>query len=1200
MLWEVFRFEVRYHLQQPIFWIGLFFFSLITFLAVTTDAVVLGGSIGQIHRNAPYVIMQMLLINSFLGVFVTTAFVAGAVVRDQELNTQELFFSSRLGKREYLLGRFGGALAVSILLNLGAVIGIVTGSLMPWLEAERVGPFSVIPYLHSFLILVVPNTFLTACIFFGLATLTRSMVSTYVGVVGMLTAYAIAENFLYDLENEGLAVVLDPFGAAAFTVSTKYWTVAEKNSQLLELAGPFLTNRLLWMGVASTILLFTWWRFSFQLKESRKRRRQRVSEETDADFETLPAPVTVPPTRIAPDFSRSATIGRFFNQTAMEIHGVLRSPAFFVILGFGVLNMIANSSIIDQIYGTPIHPVTHLMIRILQGSFLFVFIIITFYSGELVWRERSFRVDEIYDALPVPNWLMWGAKTAALGFVIVSLLLVSIVTAVGIQAYSGYFNFEPGLYLRGMLLVVGVPLLLSGVLALFLQVVSNNKYLGFLLMIAYFISGPALSALDYDHNLYQYAGAPAAPYSDMNGFGHFVAPLFWFYLYWAFGAAILTVLIHLFWQRGSEESWRLRLQLARQRFTRPVAGATGVALLGFLATGAWIFINTNIFNEYVPDDLSEARQVRYEKEYKQFEGLPQPRIASVYADVDIYPERRALSVRGRYALINKTDGPIPALHLRVNPNVRINRIELPGSRLERADAELGYYIYRLEPEMPAGAAWEIGFDLAVETRGFVNSTPNLNLVYNGTFFNSADYFPHLGYSRVGQLTDPNDRRKHGLPALERMPSIDDEAARRNNYISNESDWIDFETVVSTSPDQIALAPGYLQREWTESGRRYFHYKMDAPILGFFAYLSARWEVTRDRWNDVTIEVYHHPSHAYNVERMIDSVKKSLDYFSTHFSPYQHRQVRIIEFPRYASFAQSFPNTIPFSESIGFIARLDDDEEAIDYVFYVTAHEVAHQWWAHQVIGGFNQGATVMSETMSQYSALMVMKQEYGPQMMRRFLKYELDNYLRSRGGELLEELPLLLVENQPYIHYRKGSVVMYALQDYLGEDVLNRALADYVEAVKFQQPPYTTSREFLSFVRRAAPPENQALLTDLFESITLYENRALSARSRTSGDGRFSVRIEVEAAKFRSDGQGREESVPIDDWVDVGVFGEKGADTPPEGKVLILKRVKVSDSKQVFELVVDEKPLKAGIDPFNKLIDRSPENNIVAVEQADG
>ena len=537
----------------------------------------------------------------------------------------------------------------------------------------------------------------------------------------------------------------------------------------------------------------------------------------------------------------------------------------------------------------------------------------------------------------------------------------------------------------------------------------------------------------------------------------------------------------------------------------------------------------NVVNEYLPSDVQEGRQAEYEREYKQYEELPLPRITALYADVDIYPERRVVDIRGRYTLRNRTASPVPTLHITVNPLVTVRAIEAPGLELTLDDETLGYRIYELSDPLAPGAAMELAFDVAIENPGFVTSGSNINVVENGTFINNLQYFPRIGYSRGGELGDPNERRKLGLVPIQRMPSIDDVAARRRHYITGESDWIDFETVVSTSADQIALAPGYLQREWEEAGRRYFHYKMDAPILGMVAYLSADWEVARDRWNDVAIEIYYDEAHPYNVDRMIDGVKKSLDYLSSQFSPYQHSQVRIVEFPRYARFAQSLPNTIPFSESIGFIAKLDDeDEDAIDYVFYVTAHEVAHQWWAHQVIGGNLQGSTVLSETMSQYSALMIMEREYGREQMRRFLKYELDNYLGSRGGELIEELPLLLVENQGYIHYRKGSLVMYALRDYVGEEALNAALARYVAAVGFQEPPYTYAREFLSFVREVVPPEYESVIEDLFETITLYDNRTgggdlrATARrdlSRQAGGG--SAEVPRRRARRRARGAGR-------------------------------------------------------------------------------
>ena len=1214
MLAEIFRFELRYQLRQPIFLLAAAFFFLSAFLAVTTDAVVIGGSIGNVDRNAPFVILQLLLVMSLLGVFVTTAFVASPVLRDHEAGTHELFFTTPIRKRDYLVGRFAGAMAVALAVFVPVALGVLLGSLMPWLDPERVGPFRAGPYLQGLLLFVVPNVLFTGSVQFALATLTRSLVATYASVVGMFVAYGIAGNLLADIENETLAAMLDPFGGGAFGIATRYWTVAERNTMLLPVDGALLANRLVVLGLAVLVFAAAYRRFSFTVVDRRPGRRwwpwrrgrdEGLAEPGDPSRDAVEAQgaAAVPALpgssgRVTLRFSGLRQLAR---QTRLEVAGVVRSMAFLVILAFGVLNMLGNSSMVDRLFGTPVYPVTHLMISILQGGVLFVLIIVTFYSGELVWRERTARVHELFDALPVPNWALWGAKLIALALIVAALMLVSILTGMGIQAWRGYYDFEVGLYLRGLLLAGGFPFLFAAVVALFLQVAANNRYLGYLLMILYFISVPVLAAWDFDHRLYQFGGAPGAPYSDMNGFGHFVQPLVWFSLYWTLGAGMLAVVIHLLWVRGVAGGLRDRLRIARQRFTPAVRATAGAFALGFVAAGAYIFYNTNVLNEYVPGDLQEERLARYERQYKQYEALPQPKITALYAEVDIYPERRAVDIRGRYTLRNPEESPVDALHLSLNPELIVRSIDAPGLRLELDDDTLGYRIYDLDAPLAPGASMELAFEVAVENPGFVNSGSNTSVVANGTFFNNFAYLPRIGYARAVELVDPNDRRRLGLAPIQRMPSIDDAAARRHHYITPESDWIDFETVVSTSPDQIALAPGYLQREWTEGGRRYFHYEMDAPILGLVAWLSADWEVARDRWNDVAIEVYHHHAHTYNVERMIDAVKKSLDYLTSQFSPYQHRQIRIVEFPRYARFAQSLPNTIPFSESIGFIARLDeDDEEAIDYPFYVTAHEVAHQWWAHQVVGGRVQGATVLSETMSQYAALMIMEREYGREQMRRFLKYELDSYLSQRGGELIEELPLLRVENQGYIHYRKGSLVMYALRDYVGEEALNAALRRYVEAVRFQEPPYTYSREFLSFVREAVPPELDYIIEDLFETITLYDNRLVDATYEPAPGGGYVVRLEVEAKKYRADGQGVETEIPVDDWIDLAVFGTRAPGASPEGKLLALEKRRIDDGRATFELVVDEEPRRAGIDPFTKLIDRNPDNNVAAVSVADG
>ncbi len=119
--------------------------------------------------------------------------------------------------------------------------------------------------------------------------------------------------------------------------------------------------------------------------------------------------------------------------------------------------------------------------------------------------------------------------------------------------------------------------------------------------------------------------------------------------------------------------------------------------------------------------------------------------------------------------------------------------------------------------------------------------------------------------------------------------------------------------------------------------------------------------------------------------------------------------------------------------------------------------MGHQWWGHQVIPANVQGSAVLSESLSEYSAYLAMEQLYGEHHLRKFLKYEMDRYLRGRSGEILEELPLMRAENQQYIHYPKGGIVMYPLKDRLGEDNLNYALRSFLEEFQYQSDPYPTN-----------------------------------------------------------------------------------------------------------------------------------------------
>lgn len=1200
MLKAIALFELRTQIKRPLLWLVFGVFSLMAFGATVSDSVRIGGGIGNIHRNAPSVILQFHLILSIMGLLIGTMFVAGAILRDFETGTYEMFFSRPIRKRDYLLGRFLAAFGVSVVAFLGVPLGMIAGGFVPWLDPARLGPFMPQAYLYAMLVLALPNLFLSAATFFTVAGLTRSMLYTYLAVIGFFAVYVISLTLVRDIETRPLAALLDPFGVAAVGQATRYWTVVESNSALPPLSGALLANRLIWLGVALAMLAVALLRFRFTQPARKHGRKALVATETHGLPDTTVSGGAGLP-GISLSFTSGAAFRQLLHQARLEVQGVLKSVPFAVILAFGILNLIASVLFADMLYGTAVWPVTHLMIGAIQSSFIFLLVIvITFYSGEVIWRERSMKLDEVTDAMPVPNGVFLAAKLAAQIAVVLAFAAAGVGTAMACQLAMGYTHLEPLVYLEGFVEMV-LPFVFFCFLASFLQVASRNKFVGYLLMVLALVMSAVLRSLHFDHNLYTFAGTPAAPYSDMNGYGHFVAPLAWFDAYWAFFAAGLAGLASLFWVRGTDTSLKARWRLARERFTGPVRVVLAVAAVGFVATGAFIFYNTNVLNEYVASDVERDRRAEYETKYRRYKDVALPRVRDVYADVDIFPAERRIEIRGRYKVANAGKAPLSEIHMTIPRRVKVNKLDFPAHTEKLHDQLFGYRIYTLAAPLEPGAEMTIAFDLTVAHQGFENGGSDTSIVENGTFFNNRQYFPSFGYDDGEELQDPNERRKHGLPQIHRMAKVDDLAARGNTYLANDADWISFETVVSTSADQIAIAPGYLERQWTEGSRRYFHYKMDAPILHFYSYLSARYEVRRDASNGVAIEIYYHEPHSYNLDRMVQAVKKSLDYFTASFGPYQHRQVRIVEFPRYAEFAQSFPNTIPFSESLGFIARLKKGEDdAIDYPFYVTAHEVAHQWWGHQVIGANVQGCTMLSESLAQYSALMVMEKEYGPDKMRRFLKYELDQYLRSRGTELVEEMPLCLVENQGYIHYNKGSVVTYALRDYIGESVLNRALARYLAAKKFQQPPYTNSLELMDELARDVPPGRQALLDDMFRTITLFENHAEDSTFSKRADGKYVVTVHARAKKLRADGKGVETEVPLDDWIDIGVFADAKGAGRNEEKALYLGKHHVTGHDVTVEVVVAEKPVRAGIDPYNKLVDRNSSDNVGKVKEAGG
>ncbi|CAN7283481.1 ABC transporter permease/M1 family aminopeptidase [Duganella sp. LjRoot269] len=1183
-------FEARQRLKLLSTWVyfaGFLALSLLWMMAAGGFFKGASVTFGSQLIDSPRSLMFTTSFLGSLGVVVIAAMMGRSVQQDFEYDMQHFFFSAPIKKHQYMFGRFLGAYLTLAVIFTSILLGAWLGSYIPGIDPERLGQPGAAGYLIPYLIVILPNIFIFGAVFFILAALTRRMLPVYISSVVMLIGYIVAPGLARDLDYKTLAALIDPFGTTAVIRVTEYWPIIERNTRMFYPEGVYLLNRVLWCSFALAGLLVGYWRFHFIATiDSGHGSTSRGEGETPLHLSAASTN-----TQEKPDFKSRSLAALLLQMSWLNLRETTKNIYFVVIVLAGVLMMFASSLDMGSMFGTTTYPVTYLVLESVSETFaLFMLVITTFYAGELVWREREARMGQMLDALPVPSWLPMLSKLFALIGLQVLLMAIVMLSGMAIQIVKGYFILEPGLYLYHLFLLQLPQYALVAVLAIAMQVLINQKYLAYFAMIVYYLATITLGTMGVDDPMLIYGNSPSFIYSAMNGYGHFLARERWFEAYWGGTALLLVVLSLLFWSRGTDDGWRQRLQLARHALTLPVLATIAAGLLIFAGAGGVLYYNMHIVNCYKSPYQKDAERADYERKYKKFAVVPQPRITDVKLDVAIVPDKRSLVVKGRYLLENKTAQPVSDVMIHQDSTtthykVRFSQDVRPGIN----DEQLGFYSYKLAKPLAPGEKLTLDFDIAYTPNGILGIGQDTPVVANGTFFNNS-VLPHIGYMQAAELSDARDRKKHKLPARERMLPRDDPAGLVNNIVSSDADWINFDATISTSADQVAIAPGTLVKEWSRQGRHYYHYKMDQPILNFYAFQSARYLVKRDWWQDVGIELYYHPGHEYNLDRMDKGIKESLDYYTRNFGPYQHKLVRIVEFPRYAAFAQSFPSTIPYSESIGFIAKVNDkNPKDIDYPFYVTAHEVAHQWWGHQLVGGNTRGGSVLSETLAEYSALMVMKKSFGADKMRRFLHYDLDQYLMGRAMERKKELPLAENENQNYIQYRKGSLAMYQLQDIVGEAKVNSALKDMLAQSGRKSGPYPSVTVLVDALRKIVPPDQAYLIDDLFNQIVLYENHAVSASARKLADGRYEVTFAVSAAKVHATDQGVEKDTALKDWIDIGIDDK-------DGNSLYRERKLIERKDNLYTVIVSGRPAKAGIDPDNKLIDRKPDDNLINVE----
>jgi ABC-2 type transport system permease protein len=1149
-------------------------------------------TIGKECHNAPLVIARYLTFMSVYSILITMIMAGRTVVKDFETRIHDFFFTLPITKTDYLGGRLLGGLTANLLIFAGVILGFTSGS--PFLEAKFSGPFSFSVFFLPVIFVLIPNLLLIGSIFFSLATLTRKMVLTYISGILLLILYGFVSVGLIFLKNDIVKILADPFAISSLHTITKFWTVAEINSNPMPLSGLFLLNRLIWLSVTFIILYFTWNKFAFvSLIENKKQSSLSEKEVQHLAFfkrQTL--------NHILSEYSFDSRLKQCAHLVFREFRRIAWHPAFLVLTAMSMLNIFANFYLNVDFGGNNMYPLTSWFLEQVQTIWFYSIPLIIFFGGVIVWRERDNNSHQFYDTLPLPDWMAYLSKLFTLLSIIVFFLLMITLTGIVSQVIIlGWTDIELPLYFKYLF---GIEFLYHGtvaVLVLFLLNLANNKYLGYFLCGAvFFIDILIFLVYDWDFLLLHYGRVPAFIYSNMNGFGHFTEIIVWHSLYWLFAAAIISILTSLIWRRNEETALKIRLHSAIQDLNRLPKFASLSFFLLFMITGSYIVYNKYFLNDYLSDYGYRKMRADYEKNYTKYRHVGQPALQHVDLQVDLYPEKRDVLIKGYYILKNKSAQPIDSIFVNLSERriTQINYLDFDRpAALVYKGKEFGFRIFRLEKPLFPNEEIRLRFDLESCTVGFSDNNPQNELAFNGTClglpgWSGNDYFPLVGFNDDYLHLGSDARKEFGLSPGEALPTLEE---ADKNPLPNDHPFITYDATISTNGSQSVISNGELVDKWIQNDRNYFKYKSSALMQCCIQIVSGKYEVAADKQDDVNIEVYYHKKHYWNIKRIIKGVKRSLDYCSHYFCEYPYSTFRVVEIPDYLTpgGAWSQPSLVVWRESIGFTSNVDD-AEGIDQLFGITAHEVTHNWWPDIIVPAQAEGMEMFSEFIAEYVRIMCVEKEYGKDMARRHLKREMQEYLGRRRRDVEGERPLMRAHPQQYfLSYQKSAFTIYALQDYIGEQNVNYALKSLVEQYGFHEDISPTSLDMVSAFRAVTPDSLQYIISDLFEKITLHENEAIAASYKQININEYKVKLKVASHKFYADSIGNQTSAPLNDYIYIAVFGENG-------KELYYKKHKFTQAEAEYEITVNQKPFKAGIDPYMILVDRNRDNNMVSVK----
>lgn len=1081
MFSTIFSFELKQHFKKPFTWIFLLLMMAQGLYYMRHTGEFFGAD--KTYANAPAILYTVLAGIGYIG-FIVTAILGGtALAKDLDYRTSSLLYTTRASQQSFFWGRYLGSITILLLLNAGYLLGIILYSYLP---VANLGPLSWTAILKAVLFVFLPNIFVIYSLCFSVSVFTRSAKTAYgISLMAMLLMIFAETSF----NNNASVVLADPTAFSVLHAQLEHFSPAQKNNYSPGFSGYLFYNRLIWVSIGMLSLLIAARKYSFSKFGTKNEGKSKTKAQDALPLLTKPILHTEPLRKVSQYFSLSSTIRKAFSLSWLEFKSVIRPLGFKIFLGMLLIIYVCYIAVWQQQYysAAPTLPVTIEITGVtLPLSFYFLmFIIIN--TTELLFKNQSTGFWQIGDALPLPTWVTVTSKIMAmLG---VALLVTTCLMLFGmlVQALKGYHHFELEVYFND-LFIRWIPKYLTYIfLCVFVAGITANRYATHWISILILIISVILHEIEViEQNRLNFMFSPgSAMNTDMNGNGIFSLSHAWFMTYWtSFGLAIFSIGLWL-WQRGTPSTLGKRM-LKKVKFSPVLLLLFIIGFAGFFYCHHIIYQTVNVENKFQAKADERNEQASYEKAYLRYRTSPQPKILNLELQLELYPEKRSLTYNSRLKLNNPTRLPIDTLHIEWMDFSAIDQLSIPGYTLKliKEDQELRHNTYLLNHSFLPGDQLTLNIKGNLHYRGFTNDDPQKELTFNGTFL-SQDLIPYFGYDDRRALKLNKYRLEHNMKKISsRLPDVNDPLAATQLFASTQADRMNYTLDISTTADQDIVAPGVLKKEWKKAGRHHYQFVSEKPDVFSFHILSAKYaqkkETIQIGGKTLHIEISYHPTHAYNVNHLMQSAKEALQFLHKTLGDYPYQTLRIAERPRYDQDLFSSGNLIVLPENHGWIADIRRQED-LDYLRYITAKLIAQQYMQQADVSR-TQGFPVITQSIPGYLAYQQLQHFYGAASLEKHLEKSHDLYLKGRAKEQNTE-PVLIKsdEDASYVSNQKGSDALYRLSKLTGEEVINQAISTFLKESQHPAKP-VNAWLFYDLLKTAVSEKDKTMLVKIFES----------------------------------------------------------------------------------------------------------------------